>query len=147
MPIASASLKFSSIVARTSALAVAAIVVEELDEGDIAVLVAEHDASRRIENRLCVGGDARLLLFRFGGGLALAQLCHRLFQHFGMRQQIIPDDGLDIAALAVGETLRRCGRRRAAECEREQCGSEQAERRHWQFLLVKAGMRKLRAPA
>jgi hypothetical protein len=29
--------------------------------------------------------------------------------------------------------------RRAAECEREQCGGEQAERRHWQFLLVKAG--------
>jgi hypothetical protein len=67
--------------------------------------------------------------------LALAQLGHRLFQHFGVREQIIPDDGLDIPALAVGKTLRRCQRRRAAECERKQCGSEQAERRHLQNPL------------
>ena len=74
------------------------------------------------------------MLLGFGGGLALAQFGHGLFQHLGMREQIVPDDGLDVAALAVGKTLRRCGRRRAAEREREQGGSEQAERRHWQIL-------------
>ena len=54
-----------------------------------------------------------------GGGLALAQFGHRLFQHLGVGEQIIPDDGLDIPALAVRETLRRCSRGRAAECERK----------------------------
>ena len=39
------------------AFAVAAIIVEEFDEGDIAVLVAEHDAARRIENCLGMGSD------------------------------------------------------------------------------------------
>ena len=89
------------------AFAVAAIVVEEFDEGDVAVLVAEHDAARRVENRLCVRGDARFMFLGLGGGLALAQFGHGLFQHLGMREQIILDDGLDIAALGVGKTLCR----------------------------------------
>ena len=50
------------------AFAVAAIVVEELDEGDVAVLVAERDAARRVEDRLRVVGDARFMLFGLGGG-------------------------------------------------------------------------------
>jgi len=45
-----------------------------------------------------------------------------------MGNQVVLDDGLDLAALAVGETLRRGGRRRRAECQREQGGKEQAER-------------------
>ena len=36
--------------------------------------------------------------------------------------------------------------RRAAEREREQGGGEQAERRHWQILLAKAGSKTLRKP-
>ena len=91
------------------AFAVAAIVVEEFDEGDVAVLVAEHDAARRIEDRLRVAGDAGFMFLGLGGGLALAEFGHRLFQHLGMREQVIPDDRLDLAALAVGEALRRCG--------------------------------------
>ena len=80
------------------------------------------------------------MLLGFGGGLALAQFGHRLFEHLGMRDQVIPDDGLDVAALGVGEALRRSGQRRAAEREREQGGSEQAERRHWQILLARSGI-------
>ena len=79
-----------------------------------------------------LAGDARFVLLVFGGGLALAEFGHRLFQHLGMGDQIVPDDGLDVAALAIGKALRRSGRRHAAEGEREQQrGNEQAERRHW----------------
>ena len=46
------------------------------------------------------------MLLGFGGGLTLVEFGHRLFQHFGMRDQIILDDGLDVAALGIGETLR-----------------------------------------
>src|SRR3984957_16430390 len=56
-----------------------------------------------------------------------------------MRDQVIPDDGLDVPALAVGKTLRRCGRH-AAQSEREEGGGEQTERRHWQIPLVKSGI-------
>jgi hypothetical protein len=56
-----------------------------------------------------------------------------------MRHQVIPDDGFNVPTLGVGKTLRRCAKWRSAECEGEQCGSEQAERRHWHILLVKAG--------
>ena len=66
------------------------------------------------------------MLCGFGRGLALAQFGHRLFQHFGMGEQITADDGFDVATLAVGETLRRRGGRQAAEREHKQCGSKQA---------------------
>jgi len=114
-----------------SAFAIAAIVIEELDEGDVAVLVAEHNAARRIENRRGVFGNARFMLLSFVSGLSFAQLRHGLFQHLGVRDEIALDDGLDIALLGIGKTLRRCGRRRSAKRQREQCGSEQAEGRHW----------------
>ena len=69
----------------------------------------------------------------FGGGLALVQFGHRLFEYFRMRDEIVLHDGLDLAALTVGEGLRRGGR--CAERQREQSGREQAERGHMQFLL------------
>jgi hypothetical protein len=87
-------------------------------------------------------GDAGFVLLGFGGGLALAQFGHRLFEHFGMRDQVVLDDGLDLAALGIGEALRRSGQRRAAQREREQGGSEQAERRHWQILMRRSGFRE-----
>ena len=74
------------------------------------------------------------MLGGFGGGLALAEFGHRLFEHFGMGDQVIPDDGLDVAALGVGEALRGSRQRRAAEREREQGGSEKTERGHRQIL-------------
>jgi hypothetical protein len=47
-----------------------------------------------------------------------------------MRDQVIPDDGLDVATLGVGEALRGSGHRRAAERHSEQCGNEKTERGH-----------------
>ncbi len=44
------------------AFAITAIVIEELDEGDVAVLVAEHDAVRRVEDRVGVLRDTGLVL-------------------------------------------------------------------------------------
>jgi len=59
-----------------------------------------------------------------------------------MRNQIASDDLLDIAALGVGKALCRGGLRRAAKREREQGGSEQAERRHWQIPLGESRFEK-----
>src|SRR6185436_4602536 len=115
--------------------AVAAIVVEELDEGDVAVLVAEGDAARRIEDRFGIVGDGGFVLCGFGRALPLAEFGHRLFEHFGMRDQVLTDDRLDIAALLVGEVLSGGGQRRAAECERKQRWDKKTERRHWKFLM------------
>jgi hypothetical protein len=53
------------------ALAVAAIVVEELDEGDVAVLVAHRDAARRVEDRVGILRDAGLMLLGLGGAWRL----------------------------------------------------------------------------
>ena len=116
-------------------LAVAAIVIEEFDEGDVAILVAERDVARRIEDRVRVAGDAGFVLGGFRRGLTLAEFGHRLFEHFGMCDQVIPDDGLDIAALGVGEALRRSGDRDAAERHSEQGGNERAERGHRYILM------------
>ena len=55
-------------------LAVAAIVVEELDEGDVALRIAEHDLVGRVEQQLGVRLDGGLVLFGLGGLLALLQL-------------------------------------------------------------------------
>ena len=123
---------------RHRALAVAAIVVEELDEGDVAILVADGHTARRVENGLGILCDRRLVLFGFGGGLALRQLVHCLFQHFRMRDQIVADDLLDVAALHVGEVLCRCRLRRRAQGEGDQGGGEQAEGGHLLILFQKS---------
>src|SRR5262249_3340272 len=99
-----------------------------------AVLVAEHDAARRVEDRIRILLDAGLVLLLFGGRLALSELVHRLLEHLGMRDQVVPHDRFDIAALGVRETLCRNGDGRAAKREGEQGGDEQTERTHWQIL-------------
>jgi hypothetical protein len=89
---------------------------------------------------LAGGSNNELMLLGFGGGLTFVEFGHRLFEHFRMRNQIIPDDGLDVAALGIGETLRGSSKRCAAERERQQCGSKKTERKktergHRQILL------------
>jgi hypothetical protein len=66
----------------------------------------------------------------FCRGLALAELVHRLFEHFGMRDQVLANDLFDVAALGVVEALRGSGHRRAAQRQGEQCGNEKTERGH-----------------
>ena len=85
------------------------------------------------------------MLLGFGGGLPLAQFVHRLFKHFGMRDQVVADDGLDVAALGIGEALGRSGQRRAAEGEREQGGGEETERGHCKSLMRLGGVRPVSA--
>ncbi len=87
------------------ALAVAAIVIEELDEGDVAVRIAEHDLVRRGEQRLRMLLDRGLVLLGFRGGLALLELGHRLLQHLRMRDQIVVHDAFDLALLRCGELV------------------------------------------
>ena len=64
------------------ALAVAAVVVEELDHGDVALRVAERHLVRGVEQHLLVllhPGGLFLLLRR---GLALLEFADRLLEHF-----------------------------------------------------------------
>ena len=105
------------------ALAVAAIVVEELHEGDVALRIAERDLARRIEQRLGVVLDRRARLFGFGDGLLLLELRHHLLQHFGMLEQVLLDDLLDLAALRVEKSCAGAG---VHAGERERGGGEQS---------------------
>ncbi|MGY3292084.1 hypothetical protein ACVWWP_005151 [Bradyrhizobium sp. LM3.6] len=86
--------------------------------------------------------DAGLVLLRLGRGLALGELGHRLLEHLGMSDEVVLDDRLDVGALGIGEAVGRRGRGRAEQGEREQRGSKQAQRRHRQILLSKAGFGK-----
>src|SRR5262249_45126407 len=107
------------------------------------ILVAQHDTSRRVEDRAGVLGNAFLVLLCFRGGLSLGKLCHRLFQHLWMRDEIILDDGLDLAALGVGEALRGRNRRHAESGERNQGRGEQAERAHLVILWWSRSFKKV----
>ena len=73
--------------------------------------------------------DRGLMLQRFGGRLTLAEFGRDLLEDFRMGEQIAFDDLFDLAALAVGEALRRYGNRRSAERERKKGGSEKYEAR------------------
>ena len=81
------------------ALAVAAVVIEEFDEGDVAIRVAQINLARRREDRLRVFLDRRLVLLGFGHALALLEFGHCLLQHFRMRDDVFAHDFLDLAAL------------------------------------------------
>ena len=96
------------------ALAVAAIVIEELDHRDVAVRIAEHDLVRRTEKRRVVLDDGGAMLLGFGRLLALFQLGHHVLHHFGVREQIVLDDAFDFVPLVGGKRLRLRRRRRLA---------------------------------
>src|SRR5262249_37285849 len=109
------------------AFAVAAIVVEELDERDVALRVAERHLARRGKDCGAVILDGGAVLVGLRQRLALLELVHHLLQELGMAEQIILDDALDLAALLSGEGLRGSGsRRREDQRDREQGGGKQA---------------------
>src|SRR5579883_1465485 len=114
------------------ALAVTAIVVEELDEGDVAVLVAERHAARRVEDRIRVLRDHRLMLGLVCGRLAFGQFVHRLLEDLGVADEVVPDDAFDVALLGVVEALGRGGP--AAQRERDQGRGERVKRICRSFL-------------
>jgi hypothetical protein len=85
------------------ALAVAAIVVEELDHRDVALGIAEHHLMRRAKERRLVFRHRGPVLLGVGALLALLQLRHDVLHDFRMAEQIILDDRSDLFALIGGE--------------------------------------------
>src|SRR6266481_1103334 len=90
-------------------LAIAAIVIEELDYGDITLRIAQRHLTRRSEKGSAVLLDASAMLFRFRRGLPLFELVHNVLQKLGIGQQVFLDDALDVAALIAAEGLRESG--------------------------------------
>src|SRR5215467_14283419 len=107
--------------------AVAAIVIEELDHGDVALGIAQRHLAWRGEKRGAVLLDAGAMLFRLGHLLALVELVHHVLQQLGMAQQIVLDDALDLAALRVAEGLRLRGSGRQGQQDRKQRGNTWAQ--------------------
>src|SRR6266404_1416405 len=102
--------------------AVAAIVIEELDHGDVALGIAQRHLAWRGEKRGAVLLDAGAMLFRLGHLLPLVELVHHVLQQRGMAQQIVLGDALDLAALRVAEGLRLRGNGRQGQQDRKQRG-------------------------
>src|SRR4029453_12218689 len=138
------------------ALAVAAIVVEEFDHRAVALRIAQRHLPRRAEKRSAVLLHARAMLFRFRGGLPLFELVHHLLQQFGIAQQIVLHDALNLAALIAAEGLglrERRGGYRQRECE--QRGSERTRIKFhccWSFChqrrkALRGGLRLARSSA
>ena len=72
---------------REHALAIAAVVVEELDDRDFAVRVAGDRRGGIVEQRLAVLGDDGAHVFRFGGLLALAQPLENVDDQLGVAKK------------------------------------------------------------
>src|SRR3984893_3150002 len=102
--------------------AVAAIVIEELDHGDVTLGIAQRHLAWRGEKRGAVLLDAGAMLFRLGHLLPLVELVHHVLQQLGMAQQVVLDDALDLAALRVAEGLRLRGNGRQGQQDRKQRG-------------------------
>jgi hypothetical protein len=98
-------------------LAVAAIVIEEFDEGDVAIVIAERDLPRRHEQRLRILLDGGLALLGDGGVLLLLEFGHRVLENLRVRDEVFADDGLDLAALRRGEFGGACDERRRSRDE------------------------------
>ena len=96
-----------------------------------------------MEQRLAILLDAFLMLDCFGVALALFELGDDFLKHLRMRDQIILDDALDLAALALGKRLRACRRRADHEHggrDRDQDGTEESlHRKSSQLRLAFAG--------
>ena len=92
---------------RQRALAEAAVVVEELHHGDLALGIADDEIATGAEQGIRMRADHRLFLRPFRRLLALLQLVHHLGENFGMIEQIAADDLLDLFLLRRGEFRRQ----------------------------------------
>ena len=98
--------------------AVAAIVVEELDQGDVGLRVADDDRVRRVRGvALRFSFRAAVCATRCVFGLPLLELRHDLLEKLGILQEVFPDDLADRLLLLIVER-RRLGRSRSRERER-----------------------------
>ncbi len=105
------------------AAAVAAVVVEELDQRDVALRVADHHLARRGEEELAVVADRGDLRGLLRGVLLALQFVDRVADDLGIGDQVVADelgiigevvldDPLDLAPLLVAELRRPSPRRR-----------------------------------
>src|SRR4029077_2951508 len=76
-------------------LAVAAIVVEELNDAHIAAGIAGNVGDRRAEELVGIVGDGLLLLRRLLGGLALVELGGHLDEDLGVLGEVVAQDAFD----------------------------------------------------
>ena len=94
--------------------AVPAIVVEELDQGDVARGIARNEAVRRVQKRLADFLQRGALGHALALGLPLLELGHDLLENLGILQEVFPDDLPDRLFLRLAEGrapargLRRC---------------------------------------
>jgi hypothetical protein len=79
--------------------AIAAVVVEELDQGDRALRVSDHETVGRIIDRPAHVGDDLLARGVLGGLLLLVQRGDGVAQNLRMLHQIALDDALDLGGL------------------------------------------------
>ena len=92
--------------------AVVAVVVEELDQRRAAVGIADVGLEGRREQRAGAVGN-RLLPLDLGDFLVvLVERLDRLAQHFGVADEVIPDDRAELLLLRRREFVRRRGRKR-----------------------------------
>ena len=85
---------------------ISAIVIEELDQGDLPLRVAKHDLVRRVEQFTRLLVDDLLTL----GGLLLLlttfEFGHGLLEHLGVLQQVFLHETPDLGSLCRGELTR-----------------------------------------
>ena len=94
--------------------AVGAVVVEELDQRDVAVGIAEDHLPLRAEEQVLVVGDRLDLGHLLGGILPALQFGERVTDDFRVGEEIAPDDRLDLGPLVVAQfSGQRLGERRS----------------------------------
>jgi hypothetical protein len=83
-------------------LAVAAAVVEELHDGDVALRVAGDEAPRRIVQPVGVGDDHAARPLGLRHLLAFLHLLQGFHDHLRMFDQVFADDGFDLGPAQAG---------------------------------------------
>ena len=94
---------------RRDLAAVRAVVVEELDKGDVPSRVAPDRCSRIVQDLFAAFGNRPLETFRFSGALSLLQDPQRFHDDFGVPQEILANSLLELIELSRFARHRRCG--------------------------------------
>ena len=112
------------------ALAVAAIVVEELDQRDRAFRIADDETVGRVDQGTAEVPERLLARVRLRHLLLCIELGDGVAQNLGVLHQVVLDDALDLGRLIRGELRRRDGRGIEAEQAAEREGDERSAQAH-----------------
>ena len=93
--------------------AVGTIIIEELDDGHVAVRIAAHRRRRIVKQFLALAGQGGAHLVRFGGLLARIQDIEHLKHHVGLGDEVLVDGLLDYFLGRGRRLVRGVGGRRA----------------------------------